>query len=87
MKKVEQNEPIPGENIIDDNQIVEDSKKVNSERLLAEPSDEITDCELCKHAKQHVCRRCGELVCILYSSIPDPVSENEMHVVHKDTKQ
>ena len=90
MKKGEHNEPIIEEDIIDDNeivdQIVEDSEEFDTERLLAESLDEITDCELCKNSTQHVCRRCGELVCILYCSVPDPDSENEMHVVHKDSK-
>ena len=61
MKKVQQSEKIPADDIIDENQTIEDSEEVDTERLLAEPLDEITDCELCKHATQHVCRRCGEL--------------------------
>ena len=59
---------------------------------LSEPTDdgimvdEIVDaneCELCKASTQHRCRKCSQLVCILYCSTPDPESTNEMHVVHK----
>ena len=50
MKKVQQSEKIPTDDIIDENQTIEDSEEVDTERVLAEPLDEITDCELCKHA-------------------------------------
>ena len=42
-------------------------------------------CILCKDSKQHPCRKCGINVCILFCSIPDPTSDNEMHVIHKDS--
>ena len=42
------------------------------------------ECELWENSTQHLCRRCGMKVCILFCSIPDPSSDNEMHVIHKD---
>ena len=52
---------------------------VDAESLPVEPWNEISDCELCKNATQHVLEG---VVCNQYLSVPDPASENEMHVVH-----
>ena len=55
---------------------------------LVEANGVEKDCLLCSEAKkqknpQHRCIRCGQVVCNLFCSIPDPDSDNEMHRVHK----
>ena len=67
-------------------------KKAIAKLTLSEPTDDgimvdenidVNECELCKASTQHRCRKCSQLVCILYCSTPNPESTNEMHVVHK----
>ena len=43
----------------------------------------LIECLLCRDSSQHHCRKCGKLVCILFCSITDPRSDNELHVVYK----
>ena len=41
------------------------------------------DCELCDKAKVDKCRKCKKFVCVLFCSIQDPSSDNEIHRIHK----
>ena len=69
---------------------IEDEVFSNSEDLEGETAitdieeDETSsnECPLCRDSTQHHCRKCGKLVCILFCSIMDPRSDNELHVVH-----
>ena len=55
--------------------------------MVNENGKEVGPCKLCyEAAKQenpkHKCRRCSNVVCSIFFSIPDPESDNEMHRVH-----
>ena len=54
------------------NSSVQDSFQQNSQ-----------DYELCDKAKVDRCRRCKKFVCVLFCSIQDPSSDNEIHRIHK----
>ena len=41
------------------------------------------ECALCIEGSQHMCRICGKSVCVLFCSIQDPESDNEIHRIHK----
>ena len=41
------------------------------------------NCNLCDHAITDKCRKCGKFVYVLFCSIQDPQSDNEIHRVHK----
>ena len=81
-------EYLEGETAITD---IEDEVFSNSEDLEGETAisdieeDETSsnECPLCRDSTQHHCRKCGKLVCILFCSIMDPRSDNELHVIHK----
>ena len=60
---------------------IEETEEHESENLEGANKE----CELCKNSSQHPCRKYGQNVCILFCSIPDPTSDNEMHVIHKDS--
>ena len=41
------------------------------------------NCNLCNNAITDKCRKCGKFVYVLFCSIQDPQSDNEIHCVHK----
>ena len=45
--------------------------------------DDLFDCELCKSAEQHKCRKCNLPVYNLRCSVQDPLSDNEQHRIHR----
>ena len=50
---------------------------------ITNSEDDLFDCELCKSAEQHKCRKCNLPVCNLRCSVQDPLSDNEQHRIHR----
>ena len=64
----------------------------NEEETLDETCDEtmdsdadnsIIECPLCRDSSQYKCRKYWKPVCILFCSIKDPSSDNEMYAIQK----
>ena len=75
-------------NIAADKTAIENEHLMNedAEKLLHEnDSTSASECMLCINSTQHACRMCGNKICILFCSVPDPESNNDMHVIDKDS--
>jgi hypothetical protein len=65
---------------------MENGQELTFENEMVEIAGEVDDtnqCELCKDATEHKCRKCGKQIYNILCSVPDPTSDNEMHRVHK----